>query len=238
MFFPKLMRVLSGLAILLLFVGMPRACFAQPASDAWTLLTNLQRKYDDIKDYSVDIIAVLNVPGLSVPEMYARLYYRQPDKVHIESDGFAMLPRDAIMFHPSMFDRDDYDAIRQGSRNIRSTECEVITLLAKSDTVRVQRASLFIDPVRARLLRLELDPLQASSASADFTWIRVAGSFDLPKTIDIRMKSHLKLRRRDTRRGTSQRDEDQHATVRLTYSNYRVNQGIPDEVFERTTTLK
>ncbi len=222
--------------LLCLLAAMAMPLSAQE-SEAWTLLRGIQADYDRINDYTVDIKAILKVPGLSVPEMAVKMYFKKPDKVHVESEGFAMLPRDAVMFHPSMFKPDEYDAVVQGDSEIRGIACRKIKLLAKSDTVRLQRVVLFVDPARKEILRMEADPDGAASASADFTYARVDG-YSLPKTITIEMEAPMTMRRPGAKPKDKQNGAMEKAKISLAYSNYRINKGISDTVFEKKAKKK
>lgn len=222
--------------LLFLTLVIPAVLHAQE-SEAWTLLKGIQSDYERINDYVVDIQASMKVPGLSVPEMEATLYFRKPDKVHVESERFAMLPRDAVMFHPSMFKPGEYDALAQGDAVIRGTNCRKIKLLAKSDTVRLQRVQLYVDPVKREILRMETDPGEAASATADFTYLR-AGGHTMPATITIEMKSPMSMRRAGVKPKNDTGEKEKPAKIALTYSNYRINKGIPDAVFSKKAKQK
>jgi hypothetical protein len=226
----------AGVLFLILPIFGSSALHAQE-SDAWKLLKGMQNDYERINDYVVDIRATMKMPGLSVPEMNATMYFRKPDKVHVESERFAMLPRDAVMFHPSMFKPEEYDALSQGDAMIRGTNCRKIKLLAKSDTVRLQRVQLYVDPVKREILRMETDPGEAASASADFTYLRSAGH-TMPATITIEMKSPMAMRRSGVKPRADKEEKAEPARIALTYSNYRINKGIPDAVFSKKTTQK
>ncbi len=221
---------ISCILFVLTLLPFPSPCVGQTETEAWTLLRGIQEEFDRINDYSVDIKASLKVPGLSVPEMSVKMYFKKPDKVHVESESFAMLPRDAVMFHPSMFKPEEYDAVTQGTRDVRGTQCRKITLLAKSDTVRLQRVVLFIDPVRKQILRMEADPGEAASVTVDFTYIAVDGH-TLPVTIAIEMRSPRMPRRPDMKPGSRKNGKAEKAFIRLSYANYAINKGISDKIF-------
>ncbi len=198
--------------------------------DPYALLDRIQKVYGEINDYKVDVEAMVDMQGLSVPKMNATMYYKKPDKVHIESDGFAMLPRDAVGFHPDMFDKDQYDAVIQGEEAIRGTACIKLKLLARSDTLRLQRATLYIDPTRYVVLRMDADPGNGASAQADFTYSRVQGKYWLPKTIAISMASPMHFRRPNAKKKSAK--DDDNASINMKYTQYVVNKGIPDSVFK------
>jgi hypothetical protein len=219
-------RIILLTAVLLAAGSAPAAA----QSDAHALLDRIQATYARINDYRVEITATVDMKGLSVPEMTATVYFKKPDRMHIESDGFAMLPRDAVGFHPDMFEKERYDAVIQGKEKIAGVSCVKLKLLARDDSVRLQRAMLYVDPARDIVLRMDADPGKGASAQAEFTYAKVQGKYWLPSAIDITMDAPMRMRRP----GTKGSDEaDSKARITLRYSNYVVNKGIPDGLFDR-----
>lgn len=224
-----MIRLLS-LAILLA-VHLP-LLHAQSQTDAAALLDAARAQYDRVNDYKARIHAVIDMTGLSVPPMDAVMYFKKPDRIQIESDGFAMLPRDAVGFHPAMFAKDEYDLVLQGSETIGGVSCSKVKMLARSDTLRLQRAMVYIDAKRALILRMDFDPGAGASATADFTYTRVDGKYWLPSRIDVEMESPMRGRRPGQRK-KSDESTPEKARIRMTYTDYVVNRGIPDSVFDK-----
>ena len=221
----------SRLFVPMLLLVLSSSLFAQE-QDAWTLLRAVQKSYDRIQDYSATIKAEMNIPGMRAPSMEATLYYKKPDKVHVESKGFAMLPRSVVMFQPSMFTPEAFDAVVQGRQTIDGVQCSKVKLLARSDTIALQRAMLYIDPVKRRVLRMESDPAEAAEAVVHFTYTTVDG-IDLPATVRLEMDAPMNMRRSGAKPKAQNENgaAAQKSTVVLRYSNYRVNKGISDSVF-------
>ena len=230
-------RALFFLAVLIIagLAQAPRA-FTQNPADAVAILDAVKAPYEKIRDYTVDIRAVVKMTGLSVPPMDAVLSFKKPDRVQLESDGFAMLPRDAVAFHPAMFETDAYDMVVQGSGKVQGIECTKVKLLARSDTTRLQRAMLFIDTKRALILRMEFDPGAGAKASATVSYTQVDGKYWLPARIDVEMDSPRQFRRPGQQTPSNARAQAEKARITMTYHNYVVNHGIDDAVFEAKTT--
>lgn len=216
----------------LLIIALSAVCGMSAAAqgEAYALLDRIQAVYARIDDYRVDITASVDMKGLSVPEMKATVYYKKPDRMHIESDGFAMLPRDAVGFHPGMFEKEQYDAVIQGKEKVGGVSCVKLKLLARDDSIRLQRATLYIDPKRDVVLRMDADPGQGASAQALFTYTKVQGRHWLPATIEISMDAPMHMRRPGMKKKDG--DADSKARISLRYRNYVVNKGIPDSVFD------
>ena len=74
--------------------------FAQ-SKDPDEILKNVITNFNKVNDYVVDVNIKVDVDFLKVPETKAKIYFKQPDKVHLEAEGFAMLPKNGMEFSPS-----------------------------------------------------------------------------------------------------------------------------------------
>lgn len=216
------------LVVVLFFVSAS----AQAQQDAGAILDAVKAQYEKVNDYKVQINAVIKMKGLSAPPMDATMYFKKPDRIQVESDGFAMLPRDAVGFHPAMFNKDEYDLVVQGSERIGNVECTKVKMLALSDTIRLQRAMIYVDTKRALIMRMDFDPGAGASATADFSYDRINGKYYLPSRIDIEMESPMRWQRPGQKPKSDEKPEDRKARISMKYSGYVVNKGIPDSVFE------
>ena len=73
--------------------------FAQQ-KDAVKILDAVKEKFNKVKDYQADVIGKLDISFAKVPDTKATVYFKQPDKVKIDSKGFAMLPKQSVNFSP------------------------------------------------------------------------------------------------------------------------------------------
>ena len=79
-------------------------CFSQ-VKDPEKILKRVKDEFKKIEDYKADISVRVDIPFIKMPQRKATLYFKQPDKIHIESEGFAMLPKEGINFSPiSLFE--------------------------------------------------------------------------------------------------------------------------------------
>ena len=226
------MNMIRLLSLAILLATLVPLLPAQTQADAAALLDAVRAQYDRVNNYKARIHAVIDMTGLSVPPMDAVMYFKKPDRIQIESDGFAMLPRDAVGFHPAMFKTDEYDMVVQGTETIGGVPCSKVKLLARSDTLRLQRAMVYVDARRALILRMDFDPGAGASATADFTYTRIDGKYWLPSRIDVKMDSPMRGRRP----GQSKKPDGSNpekANIRMTYTDYVVNRSIPDSVFDK-----
>jgi hypothetical protein len=208
---------------------------AQSRYTASEALRNLQNEYAKINDYVADLNVVVDVPGVKMPPMDAKIYFKKPDKVHLDATGFAMLPRDVVGFNPSVFTEEFFDAVVQGEEMVDGARCLKVKLLAKSDTMRLQRVMLLVDQDRWIIIRMTTDPLQGNSAEAFFTYAFIENKYFLPSSIKLKMAlaPNVGMHGGRNKFQDNKNTERKNASVILTYKNHRVNKGIDDAMFSK-----
>ncbi|MAT40213.1 MAG: hypothetical protein CL946_11485 [Ectothiorhodospiraceae bacterium] len=221
----KKLRYLLCLTLALAFTAT-----AQPR--AQEVMKNVRAQFDRVKDYTVDIRAKVDIPRVQVPAMEAKLYFKQPDKVHLKADGFAMIPKDAVSFNPHVFEDERYDMVVQGTESIGGKGCYKVKLLARSDTLRVQRAMVYVDSTDWLILRLESDPNQGRSAVANITYALIENKYFLPSKAEVNMDAPPMRLRPGQSIKKDEQEEGQQASASIEYSNYKVNTGLSDSLFE------
>lgn len=68
-----------------------------------TIKQNVINQFSQIENYKVDIKISVKMTGFRMPRKKIRLYYKSPDKLKIETRGFAVLPKTGIDGNPSKF---------------------------------------------------------------------------------------------------------------------------------------
>jgi len=205
-------------------------------SKADKLVQDVKQTYLRVHDYEVDLTVKVNITRLRIPDMKLHMYYKQPDKVHFEAErknSFAMLPRQGLVFNPVELFNSGYDAVIQGQDTVGSAACTKLVLLARSDTLRLQRIVLLIDPELNVVRRMRVTPYQGKKAEITFDYTLVDKRYPLPSRAVFRFDASPEPRpetggsdRRHFRTPTS-------GTVTIVYSKYKVNKGIPDSIFEK-----
>ena len=133
---------------------LPVLIFAQ-SKNPDVIISNLKNEFSKVKDYSVDVNIKVDVNVLKVPEMNAKIFFKQPDKTHIESEGFAMLPRDGLYISPLSFLKNEYTAIYVRDENINGNNASVIKIIPLNDKGDLILTTLWIDQKRRVILKVE-----------------------------------------------------------------------------------
>ncbi|MDD3558861.1 MAG: hypothetical protein PHW27_09825, partial [Melioribacteraceae bacterium] len=98
------------------------------------ILNKVKSEFLKINDYSVNAVINVDVDFLKVPESKATIYFRQPDKMKLESDGFALLPKQGLDFSPSKLLEGDYTAIYTKTDTLDGENIDVIKVIPESDS--------------------------------------------------------------------------------------------------------
>lgn len=196
------------------------------------VLKKMKERFNEVKDYTAELTAEVHFEKMRLPKMEAVIYYKQPDKYHFEPKGgsFAMLPKDAVAFNPSTLATEMYDVVVQGRERVGNVDCVKVKMLAKSDSLRMQRLLLYVDPQFWVVKKLSTTPDKGASAEALFDHELVQNKYLMNSKITLTIDAPA-FNMRKFKEGAAM--DQQRGTVVVTYANYKVNTGLSDELFKK-----
>jgi outer membrane lipoprotein-sorting protein len=205
------------------------------------MLQNVGRVYEGIQDFVAKIEANVDMERLRVPKMNATLYFKKPDKVHVDSPGFAMLPREGVVLNAGML-RARYDATVIGEENIEGKKLAKLQLTGKAQNIRPRQLFVWIDPTTSTITKMESVPYQGRTLKLEFTYATQSGGYVLPQTLKasfeaISRDSTQRLLDIDLPNAPQLNELNQRAprsgSVTVKYLEYKINVGLSDEIFEK-----
>jgi len=198
-----------------------------------TVLARVERQISGVKDFTVRLEIVADIERLEVPPMHATLYFKQPDKVHLQSDGFAMLPKEASMLTLGRL-AERFTAITTGEEEFGGKKCYRLGLTPKGGREFRGKLILLVDPERWTPERLETSVPGGRTATANFEQSRVGG-FWLTSKVTVRLETaeqdSTSALPPGMEENPARRPVPRNGTITITYSNYKVNIGLSDSVF-------
>ncbi len=225
----------SILNIILFFTVITSA----QSKDPDKILEKLKSNFERIQDYKVEMKIKLDVQYLKAPESKAIFYFKKPDKIHIESDGFAMIPREGLGFAPLSFLKKDYTAIYEKDDALNGHKVSIVKIIPLGDKSDIILTTLWIDQ--------SINAIRKSETTTKF-----GGNFAIKLEYDDKLKYPLPsqmefiLNANQDALSEDRHEPDEKAKperrrrnlpssgkVYITYSNYEINKGIPDSVFEK-----
>jgi outer membrane lipoprotein-sorting protein len=227
------------LKILLLVLLLISSTQAQN-KDPKKMLEDVKNEYEQIKDYQADIHIKVDIPFIKMPERKAVIYFKQPDKIHIESGGFAILPKEGIKFSPLTMLESDYTALYEREESVGNIIAAVVKIIPLNSESDLLLSTLWIDPVQNRILKIE----SSRKPSGNFIIELSYGSeteYNLPELISFTFSADPTLLQPqshnqtglDTEEASKDSAKTKPGKVLIHYSNYKVNMGIPDSIFQK-----
>ncbi len=217
------------------------AATVQPQSkDAQQLIEKVKTKFEVVKDYTVDIQVDLDVTFLKTPKVIGTLYYKQPDKVRIKSEGFALLPREGFNFSPAALLKDDYTAIYEDEYILEGVKVAKIKIVPLGNTQNVILSTVWVDLQDHVIRRIESTTKTSGTFIIKLSYnASTLKKYPLPERMDF----NFDINRMNIPKGfggdSDDTDESKkkdkkkitNGSVTIQYSNYKVNTGLSDDMF-------
>jgi outer membrane lipoprotein-sorting protein len=196
------------------------------------ILKNIEAGRAAVKDYTVTLDIVADVERVNVPPMKAKMYFKYPDKVHFDSKGFALLPREGLALNPETLTR-LYTVNRVSRDTLEGTPEYTLELRAKSEKTRIQRLVLSVNPARWTIDRVQirrggerLITMQFSHASTDGHWLPAEAVASFSVASDTTEAGTL-----DPTAPMRPPQMPRTGKISIHFSNYQINTGLSDSLF-------
>ena len=205
--------------------------------DPYKILESVKEKFNSIQDYQVDATITVDINFLRVPESHAKVYFKQPDKIKLDSEGFALLPKEGINFSPVNLLNNDFNAIYSKSDSLGEKLVDVIKIIPASDSSGVILTTLWIDDEMDIVVKMETTTKRSGTFELEMNYEK--SSYDyLPSEVKLTFRvSEIQIQKtitgdlNENEEPRRKRDEPMTGTVIINYENYKVNQGLEDSLF-------
>ena len=221
---------------MVLFLLLPE--FIQAQENPANYLDTLEKKYSGLKDYTVDVNVHFDIEALKAPDMQATLYYKAPDKMKVESRNVFFFPKEGGYFNPSLFKKKDFD-VRLLERLTYEGRRAIKLRLTPSETNRHQQGFvLTIDTERNLIREISASPSEGRTLRAVIGYGEFA-DFELPARIELYLDiPSVEPNGMKEFCSFGQRPKRITGKVKIAYSNYKVNSGLSDEIFNEAEPRK
>jgi outer membrane lipoprotein-sorting protein len=200
-----------------------------------TILRNVEARLAAVHDYTVTLEVVADIERLNVPPMHATMYFKQPDKVHLDAEGFALLPREGLQQNVGKL-LARYTVARVEGDSIDGIPVRKLTLEAKSGRDFPRSLTVYVNPQRWTMERIVTSGAADRVATVSFSYVQVEGVW-LPGA----MTAAFELAPADSTgmdlpaAPFRPQQKPRNGTVTVRYSNYRLNTGLSDDIFAGET---
>lgn len=207
--------------------------------DGATLLKSAEKKFNAVKNYKADVNIKTDVSFIKVVPVNAFIYYKQPDKMHIECKGIAILPKQGPDFlFATLLNSENFIAVDMGTQLYNTIILKIIKLLPKSDTSDLVLGTVWIEANTLLIYKTQVTTKSRGTVDLEFTYGKYANyllpdkvvfemdvnKFKIPKAIaaDYESSAQKQKNAKQAKRGK----------VTITYKSYILNNGIDDSVFK------
>jgi hypothetical protein len=220
--------------LLLIVLGLP--AFGQ-TRDPNSILNAVKEKYLRVKDYTVDAKIRVDVKFLKMPVKNAKIYFKAPDKIHVQTAGFALLPKKATGFSPQAFIGERYTAIYVNSEKWGNSTIDIVKTIPSEADNDVILSTFWIDDGNRQIRKLEVNSKTAGTYQIELFYNNLP--FDMPEkmlvTFDMKAMTMPKTMTGEMNKAEIAGDakKSNKGKVSIGYANYLVNKGLDDKVFAK-----
>lgn len=204
------------------------------------ILKRVLDSFNKIEDYEVNVNIKVDVDFIKVPETEAKIYFKQPDKIHFESETFAMLPREGFNFSPNSLLKKKFTAFYVKEDTIDNRKTSVVKVIPLGDAEDVILSTLWVDQSKNLIRKVETTTKTRGTFAIELKYDNA--NFDYPLPSDMIFSFNIDRTNiplgfsGDINSDTKPKNKDVKPTttgkVFISYSNYKVNAGILDKIFE------
>lgn len=211
------------------------------AQTADEIIRQIKTKLEQVNDYEAKAKLKTNVAFIKAPIANVDIYFKKPNKLRIHNEsGISFIPKGSINISMNnvFTDISDYDIIDIGKD--AATGLRVIKLLPRSDTSEVVLSTLYIDEKQMLIKKAQTTTRDNGTYELEMTYGKYAAygladkviftfntkEYKLPKGITFDYDDGL------AKKNPADKLKNKKGRVEITYSSYKINQGIPDSIFQ------
>jgi len=234
------------IALILSLLSIERA-EAKQESSPLQVFQAIIRPYQNLSDYTVKIQVKVMIPGFRMPDFAADLYFKKPDKLHIETKSFAPIPRNSGFFDPFQFDPEKNRIIFMQTVNLNDMQAELFRVEPGESETRVRFYNVWVGGNPRRILQFENHSFKGTKALVKLTYTNVEQGHEnwlmpekahvhltFPEGMQSNDNSSFLIKDNPVSAGRTKPDEIQgEGDINISYSGWQINTGLDDSLFQK-----
>ena len=243
----------ASMFFLLLLLIVPAQASAQErpgvkqGPDPRQVFTELIKPYRDLNDYTVRIHAKVNMPSIRIPDFSAVLYFKKPDKFHVETKSFAPIPRDSGVFNPFQFDPERNLIAYERTEPLNGMHSDVFRVEPLDAKALVRYYYVWVGRNPRRIQQVESLSVKGTKGQVNLTYGTVEKGVEkwlLPEKVHIHLIFPEGMHEADTGSFTTKDnpvssgmrrldDMSGEGNIDLSYGEWQINTGLDDRLFQK-----
>ncbi|MBL7764692.1 MAG: hypothetical protein JNJ58_01260 [Chitinophagaceae bacterium] len=213
------------------------SCFA--GDDPGTLIRNLNKKFKLINDYTAQVYMQFDIPGVKMKSMNGKVFYKQPDKFRIKAKGIFFLPKQNPMQQVSsmLLDTMSYTSVISGYETIQGKNCAIVNIIPLKNTSELILGKFWIDLQNPLVYRSQITTRNSGTLDTE-SFYSDRSAYALPEKVIIHVEVNKikvpKMMAADLNKKSKPKSDPnikEKGTIILSFSNYKINTKLDDEVF-------
>lgn len=199
------------------------------------ILDKVKSNFDLINDYSVEVIVKIKIPEAEIPDIKAKIYFKKPDKFHIESEGFTILPKRIINFNPQSLFGSNFKSLLTGKKEIDGEKHFEIKVIPDDSLYPNSLITVYVNSKNFTIRKIILGGTSVKNIESDLFFKLIDNKFWMPEKIETIFEFdllHFPRFKKMNKELNNQSNLPQQGVISLTYLNYVINKGINDEIFK------
>lgn len=203
------------------------------------ILSNMKATFAHINDYSAILHLKTDIKQIRIPDTEIKVFFKQPDKLRFKSKGFAILPRQGMFFNPNSLNKNDFYMSVLGKDLIGANEFTKVELVPRKDSIKLRKLILWVDTDRWIVMKIETLTWQGQAFDIYFDYNQFLNKFWMPVSIravvDLAgFKWFDSFHDHPEWEESPKKEPEQNiGEIKVEFSKYKINEGIPDSVFEK-----
>ena len=231
----KLFRVIAAYVV----ISTVAVNAGTPKYSAERIFQRVQSRLDSVRDYSAEITVDVDIPNLRMPKKTLKIFYKKPDKFTVKTTGFAIVPKMGLI--PSQIDLLTENTMQE----IRSLPDQnednayIIDVHPLEPTVKIE-TTVWINAESWTIDKILLAAAGSGESVITIQYDKIDGIW-LPRntTVYLNLLHSIPQAQRPSvefpvgYHGKGSGDEPMNGIIYIEFSNYRLNQGLDDKLFEK-----
>jgi len=223
----------------LLFIILLASLRLHAQDNPKTIIHTLNRKFQQVKDYSASLSMKFDIPGVKMKNMQGKVFFKQPNKFRIKAKGIFFLPRQNPMQQIStlLLDTSSYTSIISGEEVIDGRMCVIINIIPLKAENELILGKFWIDRLDP-LVRKSQITTRNNGTLESYSKYSSTQAMPLPEKITVKVEvSKIKVPKMmsaDLNKKSKPKTDPtlkETGTIDMYFSDYKVNTKLGDEVF-------
>ena len=229
---------MKKIIILVVFLGATLLLKAQTAEE---VIAKVKAKLEKVNDYEAKGKMKTNVIFIKAPIANVKVYYKKPNKLRINNEsGISFIPKGSmnINLNNIFINTEGFDLIDMGKEE--KTAFRIIKLLTKDENSDVVLSTVYVDEQQSLIRKAKTTTKENGTYELEMTYGKYAAwgladkvnfqfntkDYKLPKGITFDYDDGSK------KKTPSDKLKNKKGQVEIVYSNYIINRGVSDTVFQ------